>query len=117
MSSFDPREPLPRGCERCQSAPADIGTECALCAISTAADSDDFERCFAVAEDFGVGNVIVGRLIASSAAYRARAEGINAQRALLERMTGRAAVTAVAVSMTLDAPANDVVDSTGEVVS
>jgi hypothetical protein len=106
--AFDcPSESLPRGCDRCESAVAEIDGHCPTCAISNAADNDDFERCFAIAEDFGIENVIVGRLIASSAAYRARAEGINAQRALLDRLTGRTAVVGLLAGLRIES-ANDV---------
>jgi hypothetical protein len=97
-------------CNRCESASAEIDGHCPTCAISNAADNDDFERCFAVAEDFGIDNVIVGRLIASSAAYRARAEGINAQRELLNRITSRTAVVGLLAGLRIES-ANDVVSA------
>jgi hypothetical protein len=110
MSSFDPREQLAHGCDRCESALAEIDGHCPTCEISRAADNDDFERCFSVAEDFGIPVVLVGKLIAASAAYRARAEGINAQRALLDRLTGRTAVVGLLAGLRIES-ANDVVSA------
>jgi hypothetical protein len=102
-TSFDPPESHPLPCARCERTICDIDGMCALCAISAAADSDSFERCFSVAEDFGIPVVLVGRLIASSAAYRARAEGINAQRALLNRLTSQTAVTGLLAGLRIEA--------------